>query len=380
MSVSWDLVVVGAGPAGAAAALGALAARPGARVLLLDRADFPRDKACGDGIAPHALDVLGSIGAPDVAAGFAPVSRLRLGFPDGPHVERSMSRAARVVPRAVLDLRIVRGAQAAGATLSRRYVRSVEERAGCVVVDGELAARTVVVADGAHSRLRRRADPAPVAVAIRGYAPVRPELAGAQVITFARGGWPAYAWSFPVGDGTANIGYGEVRVPGSATSRAVLLERLAELLPGAADGADAWRAHHLPLSTGRPRQPDGRVLYAGDAASLVNPLTGEGIYYAVLSGSLAGRIAVTGAAEGSAAGPRAAGARYRRALASALGRHLRHTAAVSTLARRRSLVSAGLRAAARDGGAFDDLVELGLGRGLVTPRLGGGLVRASLGA
>ncbi|MGB8650311.1 MAG: FAD-dependent oxidoreductase, partial [Mycobacteriales bacterium] len=54
----YDVAVVGAGPAGAAAALSALRTRPGARVLLLDRAGFPRDKACGDGIAPHALDEL----------------------------------------------------------------------------------------------------------------------------------------------------------------------------------------------------------------------------------------------------------------------------------------------------------------------------------
>jgi flavin-dependent dehydrogenase len=58
----WDVVIVGAGPAGSAAAMSALRTRPGARVLLLDRSDFPRDKACGDGIAPQALDELARIG------------------------------------------------------------------------------------------------------------------------------------------------------------------------------------------------------------------------------------------------------------------------------------------------------------------------------
>ena len=62
MSETWDLVVVGAGPAGAATALAALAEDPTLRVLLLDRADFPRDKSCGDGIAPHVLDALAAIG------------------------------------------------------------------------------------------------------------------------------------------------------------------------------------------------------------------------------------------------------------------------------------------------------------------------------
>ncbi|MFD0208663.1 NAD(P)/FAD-dependent oxidoreductase, partial [Streptomyces hirsutus] len=57
----WDLAVVGAGPAGAATALGALRADPDLRVVLLDQADFPRDKACGDGVAPHVLDLLAKV-------------------------------------------------------------------------------------------------------------------------------------------------------------------------------------------------------------------------------------------------------------------------------------------------------------------------------
>ena len=67
---TWDLVVVGAGPAGAATALGALAVDPTMRVLMLDRADFPRDKSCGDGIAPHVVDALASVGAQDVVDGW----------------------------------------------------------------------------------------------------------------------------------------------------------------------------------------------------------------------------------------------------------------------------------------------------------------------
>ena len=371
MTDVWDVAVVGAGPAGCGAALGALAARSGARVLLLDRSTFPRDKPCGDGIAPHALDVLGRLGVTSgLVDGFAPVRRLRLGFPEGPTVERAMARPAYVVPRAVLDDRLVRAAQAMGARLEKRLVRSVTPRAGHVLVDGDIAARCVVVADGAASRLRPAEGRRREAVAIRGYAPVRAGNAGAQVITFARAGWPAYAWSFPIGDGTANVGYGELREEGRATTRTRLLERLDELLPGAAAGAGGWRAHHLPLSTGRRQQPDGRVLYAGDAASLVNPLTGEGIYYAVLSGSLAGRAAMSGAAD--------PGRRYRAAMATALGRHLRHTTAAAAVASRPRLVVAGVRAAARDARVFDDLVELGLARGLLTPRLASGLAGAAL--
>src|SRR5204862_4693226 len=105
-------------------------------------------------------------------------------------------------------------------------------------------------------------------------------------------------------------------------NRAQLVDGLHRLLPDAAP--DALRAHRLPLSTGRPRQPDGRVLLAGDAAGLINPLTGEGIFYAVLSGSLAGRACEHGAA---------AGAEFRRSLADRLGAHLRSTSAASQLSR-----------------------------------------------
>ena len=106
----WDLVVVGAGPAGSAAALGALRADPALRVLLLDRADFPRDKSCGDGIAPHAVDVLREVGAGDVVDGWAPLRRLEIsrGDPrDGHAVAGRMARPTWVVPRAVLDARLV---------------------------------------------------------------------------------------------------------------------------------------------------------------------------------------------------------------------------------------------------------------------------------
>ncbi len=74
----WDVVVVGAGPAGSAAALGALAEDPSLRVLLLDRSDFPRDKSCGDGIAPHVVDALRAVGAADVVDGWRPLRELEL--------------------------------------------------------------------------------------------------------------------------------------------------------------------------------------------------------------------------------------------------------------------------------------------------------------
>lgn len=368
----WDLAVVGAGPAGTAAALSALRTRPDARVLLLDRAAFPRDKSCGDGVAPHALDELARLGAADVLADRVPVRRLRIVSPGGESVTTRLARPDVVVPRTVLDARLVDAAVRRGAVLHRRTVRRLEVRPDRVVLDQDLAARVVVGADGANGVVRRltgrgRQPAGCTAVAVRGYAPAPPGEPE-QLIVMAEPDWPAYAWSFAAGDGTANVGFGMLLPALRAAERggrAELHGRLAELLPGVV--AERLVSHHLPLSTSRPAQPPGRVLLAGDALSLVNPLTGEGIFYALLSGRLAGAAAVGGDDAGTA---------YAAALRAELGRHLRHTTVLARLTARPGLVDAGVRAARRSPRAMDALVELGLGRGLVTPPLVTGLVRA----
>lgn len=356
-SERWDLIVVGAGPAGCSAALAALQRAPASRVLLLDRDDFPRDKSCGDAVAPHTVDVLDSLGAAGVLTGRTPVFDLALTSEDGVSVQRRMRRPLHVVPRVLFDARLVEAAQAAGAVRRRHRVRSLAVREDGVVVDGEMHGAVVVGADGAESTVRRAIGQpvngeGDVAIAIRGYA--RSPATVARVVASGTD-WPAYAWAFPTGDGMVNVGYGEV-LRGSPRTRTGLLERLDELLPGASDEAVGWRAHRLPLSTARPHQPDGRVMLTGDAASLVNPMSGEGIFYAVLSGATAGAAATLGAD---------AGAAYRRNMRRRLSRHLRATSGGVRLARRPALVRAGLRVARRDQRVFDWYVELGLGDGVV---------------
>ncbi len=351
------MIVVGAGPAGSAAALAAT--RAGARVLLLDRDDFPRDKVCGDGIAPHALDVLAGLGVTGLVDADRPVTALRLVAPGGAAVARTLPRAAYTVPRRVFDARLVAAARDAGADLRRHTVRRVTDRGGHVEVDGRFAAGAVVGADGASSVVRRAlgypGNPGGhVAIAIRGYADARPGPAE-QLIHTTGAQWPAYAWSFPIGDGSANVGYGEV-LRGRALSRAYLLDRLDHLLPGSRP--TGLRAHHLPLATHRPPPGRGRLLLAGDALSLINPFTGEGIFYAVLSGALAGA---------AAAGDDPA-RRYAAALRSRLGRHLRQSGAVARLTRRPRFVDAAVRAADRDARVFAQVVDLGLGDGTLTYR------------
>jgi geranylgeranyl reductase family protein len=363
--------VVGAGPAGAAAALEARRLRPDASVALLDKATFPRDKACGDGLGPHAVDELAALGAGDVLDGYPPIRGLRLRSPRGLEVAGDPARPNFVVPRAVLDARLVAAAQAAGAELlCGTGVRRLEQRDGLVVVDGGLAARVVVGADGANSTVRRllgapsNPDRA-LAIAVRGYAPApagRPE----QLIAWVTEGWPAYVWSFPTGTGVANVGYGLLRSRFHG-GRAELHRRLRALLPWAEPDPGSLRAHHLPFSSFRPPPGAGQVLLAGDAASLVNPLSGEGIYYALASGRLAALAALTA--------PTAPLPAYRRLLARALGRHLRHASVLARAIHAPALAEAGLGAAAASPAMFDTLVELGLGQARITPRLVAALPR-----
>jgi menaquinone-9 beta-reductase len=372
----WDLVVVGGGPAGSAAALRARQLRPDARVLLLDRATFPRDKACGDGIAAHGRDELALLGLPDLIADYRPVHDLRVISPGGAVAAARAARPNHVVPRTVFDARLVAAAVDRGVELRRHKVRALAACDGVVVLDDAISARTVVGADGANSVIRRllRLRPTPekhTAIAVRGYADV-PDGDDAQFIAMQRAGWPAYAWSFPIGDGTANVGFGMLLPRLRASGRPGKEElhgRLAELLPDRP--ARDLLAHHLPLSPGRPRPGRGRVLLAGDAASLINPLTGEGIYYALVSGRLAAE-----AAFGAPDRPLPA---YWLALRRHLGKHLRTTDALARAAQSPGFLDAAIATAARRSDVFDLLVDVGLGAGTIPPRVAATVARRWIG-
>jgi len=327
-----DAVVVGAGPAGSTAAL--LLARGGARVALVDKARFPRDKACGDLVGPRALALLSALGLDP--PGGRPVGAMVALGPSGRRVTLP-ARAGLTYPGhglAISRLRFDRWlrdeAVAAGAEPLEGRVRSVQ---GDTVEldDGRRFATDVVIgADGATSAVGAAAGlVSPPAVlwgfAYRAYARQRVERPVIALWNPApHEGFPGYGWIFPGEGDEANVGLGiGLRADRRGARRAVEqfgafcrhLERH-ELLSGPVEGRPlgGW----LKIGMVGTVAARGRVFLVGDAAGLVNPLQGEGIAPAMTSASAA--------AQAILAGPATAAAAYRRVLAAGPGRFARATA------------------------------------------------------
>ena len=353
----WDLIVVGAGPAGSAAAVAALRERADARVLILDREPIGRDKVCGDGIAPHALVELHRLGI-HATEHEEEVARVRLVAPGGSAESAVVDSPGRVVPRAQFDERMLRAAIAAGADFRVERVTTVEQ--GRV---NEHSASVVIGADGANSTVRRAiGEPSnrgrSLAVAIRGYVPT-PAGAPREIMLrwdSRRSGGLCYAWAFPTAHGTTNVGYG-MSSAAPDHDRKHLVRRLGELLPEYFEGPAGvegveLKGHTLPLTVRKPRPAVGRVLLVGDAASLISPFTGEGIYSAIVSGALAGRAAMTAADPGPV---------YAKALRDRFGKQHRQARWLYPLIDFRIVLDTVINAAQHDRRMFERLLDVGLG-------------------
>jgi geranylgeranyl reductase family protein len=357
-----DVVVVGAGPAGAAAAI--TLARAGRDVTLVDKARFPRDKICGDGLTTGALRLLEDLGLdPGAVASWRRVDDIVVRGPSGHQVTFPLPRGqgtyAAVARRADLDAALLERARAAGAkVLDGHACTGVTEGDDGVAVAvegaGELEAGFVVAADGMWSPVRKH-----LGLATPGYrgewhafrqyfTGVTGPAASQLIVWFEPDILPGYAWSFPLPDGRANVGFGIQR--GGKVARvqemaAIWPDLLARPHVRAALGPDAepeapHRAWPIPARIDRVELTGRRTLFVGDAAAATDPLTGEGIGQALLTGVLAARAIL----DHGPAAPAVTAAYARAARAALLADH-RMSMLLIRAVRHRKGVRAGLRLA-----------------------------------
>lgn len=305
-----DFAIVGAGPAGAAAACHF--GRRGYKVLLIDQNRFPRDKVCGDFVGPNAmaeLESLGLLSSPPLqsanqirrAALYLDGAKL-VGqpFPEFP----ALAGYGLCVPRAIFDNLIVSAARDCGAQLIEgAHVTGYKVEPGCVVVSVRhgssttgYSARLLIGADGSSSLISRllRGAPPPKRdriVAVRAYFEGVEGPSDQADLYFSSSTFPGYCWLFPTGPGTANVGVGTL-VETWPPSTPQLRQLLTDVLDS--DPAIRFRLSTArlqgkivgwPLATFDPNLAviGDRIALIGDAAGFINPLNGEGIQYALQS-------------------------------------------------------------------------------------------------
>jgi menaquinone-9 beta-reductase len=314
-----DVLVVGAGPGGSAAAYHL--ARHGVEVLAVDKASFPREKVCGDGLTPRGVRAIQNMGIDATAPGFVRIDGLRVYGPTvqlnlpWPRLE-SMPDYGVVRTRHDLDHLLVQRAQKAGA-----LVWEGTEIEGPLVEDGwvvgarvrredgspgHVRARYVIACDGASSRFAGKAGVTrdagrPLGVAARRYYRTpRPQqryfeswfdIWEKDVIL------PGYGWIFPVGEDVVNVGAGLLNTTShfKEISPRRMLDLFVGSLPGDWELTEERAAGPVlsgPLPMGMNRRPLALpgMLVVGDAGGVINPFTGEGIAYAIESAELAAEL------------------------------------------------------------------------------------------
>jgi geranylgeranyl reductase family protein len=397
-----DVVVVGAGPAGSSAAW--WLARGGLDVVVLEKALFPREKVCGDGLTPRGVKALDDMGIDtSPAAGWVRHKGLRV-HGGGQVLEvdwpalNSWPGYSLVRPRRELDAMLAAHAETAGARLHTGVtvtgpllddagrVAGVYAEVGPDKAPSTWHAPLVVSAEGVSGRLAKslglvRREDRPLGVAVRRYIRTPKSDDHYLDISFdltAEGpsadSMPGYGWVFGMGDGTANVGFGllDTRRGTGADHRAVLRNWLATLPPEweltESNAVTPLRGAGLPMALHRQPSYSRGLLLTGDAAGVVNPFNGEGISYAMETGRTAAETAVEALDRAEGPAREQVLRRYPDRLRAEYGRHHRLGMAFLALLSRPDVVrfatAHGLKRPALVGAALRLMGNLSDGRGV----------------
>jgi len=398
----YDAVIVGAGPAGSTAACALLTQDPNVRVLLVDKSDFPRDKCCGDGLGPGVIDVIERLKLKGVTDGEEPITGCTILGPGGVSLDAELPPingrkiVGYVIARTDLDERLRQNALERGATFAVGRFGATHLTSSGRVVELETAsgrrqinASLLIGADGASSRVRKalsvaRGSDRTTGIAIRAYVDVQHDPTdGAHrlLFEFSEHLLPAYAWFFPGAGNTANIGLG---VPVADHKRRNLdLNELLDQFVGmlAARGYElgpvrARRTYLLPNAARLPKLAHDRAVLIGDAGSMINPLSGEGIFYGMAAGEMVGVEVAT--ALGLGLDPTSDLRRFERAFRERFVWHYRSNFFAQQLLRSSWWSRQVIQAAARDEQVLASAVQLLFGEGAINARGTGRILRASL--
>lgn len=309
-----EVIVVGAGPAGSAAAT--VLARAGRDVLLVDHTEFPRDKPCGDGMSPMVTAELEKLGVWDTVrdANFRIIHSVRYVSPNEHVIEvlESQENEGRsfVAPRTRFDHILKEHATTNGATFHLAHVTAplIENgrvqgvRARTDQVEQELRAPVVIVANGNNSVLtttlrKRKHPPIHIVLAVKAYVQTTKEQSHSILLHFLKEVLPGYAWIFPVSSNMVNVGVGTTMAHNRLLRRPLrdILDDFLQLPSVREQFGDATmvtkpQAWMLNLACmDFPRVFPGALL-VGDAGAFINSATGAGVASALTTGRLAGEV------------------------------------------------------------------------------------------